>query len=175
MDPRDFEASARHEFVVYRSVLRPIADRGSHGMTLDTPTAYAVKIGSLLDLYAGEGTGAKTRDFSFMTDANVLKIVERDYRELSLRTFPDGSWKSTVILAGSILEAVLYDLLTKDQTTITSCHGKQVAPTKKGGTTKDITQNTYDDEWRLNDLIKVACDLGELPHKDERIHSPGPT
>ena len=88
LDPRDFEGPARHEFVVYRSVLRPFADRGSHGMTLDTPTAYAVKIASLLDLYAGEGTGAKTRDFSFMTDANVLKIVERDYRELSLRTFP---------------------------------------------------------------------------------------
>jgi hypothetical protein len=135
---------------------------------LGPPAAYAAKIGVLLDSYAGEGTGAKTRDFSFVTDPEVRRIVERDYRELSLRTFPDGSWKSTVILAGSILEAVLYDVLTKDQSAISKAMASSAAPKTKGGVVKDIAQ---DDQWTLNDLIKVACDLQILPHKDEKaIH-----
>jgi hypothetical protein len=101
----------------------------------------------------------------------VRKIVERDYRELDQRAFPDESWKSTVILAGSILEAVLYDLLTKDQPAISSAMGSVHAPKKRGGATKDITRHTHADQWSLNDLIKVACDLRLLPHKDEQaIH-----
>ena len=45
------------------------------------------------------------------------------------------------------------------------------APKKKGGKAKDISNHTHEDEWSLNDLIKVACDLKLLPHKDEKaIH-----
>ena len=36
---------------------------------------------------------------------------------------------------------------------------------------KDIRKNADDDEWSLNDLIRVACDLKLLPHKNENaIH-----
>ncbi len=102
LDPRDFEPSARHAFVVIRAMLRQMVRRGITIADLATPAAYARKIAVLLDAYAGEGTGAKTRAFAFVNDQKVRDVVERDYRELSLRTFPDGSWKSTVILAGSI-------------------------------------------------------------------------
>jgi hypothetical protein len=132
----------------------------------------ARRIQQLLDLYQGEGSRAQTRDFAFVSDSDVRRIIERDYRELTIRTFPDGSWKSTVILAGSILEAVLYDRLTKDQPTIAKAMGSGDAPRKsKNGPIKDITRHTRDDQWSLNDLIKVACDLKLLPHKDEEaIH-----
>jgi hypothetical protein len=171
LDPRDFEPSVRHDFVVLRSMLRTTVRPDIHLSHIGVPAAYAAMIGTLLDSYAGEGSRARTRDFSFVSDPDVRKIVERDYRELDLRTFPDESWKSTVILAGSILEAVLYDLLTKDPTAISSAMASPHAPKKKGGVTKDITQHTYEDQWSLNDLINVACDLRMLPHKDERaIH-----
>jgi archaellum component FlaG (FlaF/FlaG flagellin family) len=48
----------------------------------------------------------------------VPTIVEREYRKLLLRAFPDSSWKDTVIFAVSILEAVLVDVLTNDKTEI---------------------------------------------------------
>jgi hypothetical protein len=36
---------------------------------------------------------------------------------------------------------------------------------------KDITRDTYDDQWTLNELIKVASDLKLIPYKDENaIH-----
>jgi hypothetical protein len=98
-------AQARHDFAVLRVAMRNWAKRnigdGSRA------AADAATLAKLLDSYAGEGTGAVTRDFSFIAKPDVKKLVERDYRELTLRAFPDGAWKSTVILAGSILEAVL--------------------------------------------------------------------
>jgi hypothetical protein len=152
--------------------MRTMARSDVHSSNLSTPAAYSAKVAILLDSYAGEGTGAKKRDFSFVADPAVRSIVERDYRELAIRALPDGSWKSTVILAGSILEAVLYDLLTKEPTLSASAMTSSEAPTKKkGGPVKDITKHTRDEQWSLNDLIKVACDLKLLPHKDEQaIH-----
>ncbi|MDA7878582.1 hypothetical protein N9B39_03420, partial [bacterium] len=92
-------------------------------------------------------------------------------RELVQRAFPDGSWKSTVILSGSILEAVLHDLMTKDIAAINAAMASPKAPKKKGGATKDITLDDYQNQWTLNDLIKVACDRKILPFSDEKaIH-----
>ena len=131
----------------------------------------AAKMSTLLDAHQGVGSGAAVRSFHFVTNPDVKRIVERDYRELTLRAFPDGSWKSTVILSGSILEAVLYDILTKDAAAVAAAMGARRAPTKRGGVTKDILVNDYKNEWRLNDLINVACDLRSLPYADERaIH-----
>jgi hypothetical protein len=168
LDPRDFEPAARHDFVAHRAQMRIwVGSNFAEIYSIGT----AERIGALLDSYAGEGTRAKTRDFTFVSNPDIRAIVERDYRELALRTLPDGSWKSTVILAGSILEAVLYDRLTKDSATVSQAMSSPKAPPKGPGAVKDITKDTSKDEWRLNDLIKVACDLQLLPHKDEQaIH-----
>ena len=105
-----------------------------------------------------------------MTNPDVKKIVERDCRELTQRAFPDGSWKSTVILSGSILEAVLHDILTKDPAAIAAAMASPKAPKIRGGG-EGLTLDDYQNEWRLNDLIKVACDLHILPYADEKaIH-----
>jgi hypothetical protein len=66
---------------------------------------------------------------------------------------------------------VLYDLLTKDSTAVSIAMKCGQAPKKKGGVPRDISKNTNQDQWSLNDLIKVACELQLLPHKDEQaIH-----
>jgi hypothetical protein len=53
-----------------------------------------------------------TRQFPYLTDAELRAIVERDYVELNVRLFPARAWKSTVIMAGSILESILIDVLS---------------------------------------------------------------
>jgi hypothetical protein len=37
------------------------------------------------------------------------------------------------------------------------------APKKKGGATKDITNDTLEDQWTLKDLIDASVDLGVVP------------
>ncbi|KKK92493.1 hypothetical protein LCGC14_2702370 [marine sediment metagenome] len=168
LDPRDFEPAVRHEFVMLRVAVRNSAN-GQIGDSIKA-AHVAATMSTTLDSYAGDGSGAVTRDFSFVTDQQMKTIIERDYRELTQKTFPDGSWKSTVILSGSILEAVLYDRLTRDVTARNASMNSPKAPKRKGKA-KDITLHDYDNQWSLSDMIKVACDLNLLPFKDERaIH-----
>lgn len=169
LDPRDFDPAVRHDFVVLRVAIRNWA-KGQIGNGTKA-AADANTMSGILDSYHGEGSGASLRPFTFVTNPDVKKIIERDYRELTQRAFPDGSWKSTVILSGSILEAVLHDILTKDPAAIAAAMASPKAPNKQGGGKKDITLDDYQNEWRLNDLIKVACDLHILPYADEKaIH-----
>jgi hypothetical protein len=170
LDPRDFDPKARHDFVVLRIAIRNSA-KGQIGNG-ERAAANANEMSNLLDFYQGEGSGAFQRPFAFVTAVDVRQIVERDYRELTQRAFPDGAWKSSVILSGSILEAVLHDNLTKDVAAVAASMANAKAPRKKGGAVKDITVNDFENEWKLNDLIKVACDLRLLPYKDESaIHN----
>lgn len=172
LDPRDFDPAVRHDFVVRRVAIRNFA-KGQIGNGEKAATA-ANEMSELLDSYTGEGSGAVTRAFPSVTNPDVKKIVERDYRELTQKAFPDGSWKSTLILSGSILEAVLYDRLTRDAAAVVASMGSTRAPKKsaaKGGGVKDIALDDYDNQWSLSDMIKVACDLGVLPYDNEKaIH-----
>ncbi len=85
--------------------------------------------------------------------------MERDYRELSLLVFSAGGWKELhVILAGSILEALLYDALTCDPATTAKANAARRAPKYKGKV-KPIESG----DWRLAELIDVASELQILP------------
>src|SRR5262249_10565839 len=103
----------------------------------------------VLQKYNGEGWRATTRSFSFIKGKDLREIIERDYKELTLVLFPGGAWKSTVIMAGSILEAILFDRLS-DPAWNTKAMGSSVAP-------KGKLEN-----WRLEDLVKVAADIGVI-------------
>jgi hypothetical protein len=98
-----------------------------------------------------------------MANVDLRKIVERDFRELTLVLFPSGAWKSSVVLAGSILEAVLYDRLSRDSAWIVKTMAAAKAPKKRGGVVKDIAANTDEDEWKLKSLIEVASELAVIP------------
>jgi hypothetical protein len=226
LDPRDFVADARYEFVEVRRLIRgmtrgnPVAWETAFGLqqsnyeyltewnnqiaqlnqtgeasnqaqidnltrrihaaaqatqTTDESFREAAEIckrvADVLASYAGQGSQAVTRSFAFVRNADLRQIVERDYKELSRILFPDGAWKSTVVMAGSILEAILYDLLTHDPARIAAAMGSGEAPRKRGGMVKDLLADTFEDEWKLKNLIDVAVDLGLLPQESkDNIH-----
>ena len=166
LDPRDFLPDARYEFIVARLDMElwvkqwNPGDTGSFVNQFNQQPQSRAEIRNLLkqviavlDKYGGEGWRAQTRSFSFLKDQGLREIIERDYKELVLVLFPGGAWKSTVIMAGSILEAILFDVLASDPAVNAKALGSPVAP--KGPM----------EDWRLENLIKVAADIGVLPAK----------
>lgn len=84
------------------------------------------------------------RDFPFISDNELRKILERDYLEIQ-RAFIAQCWKSVIIMCGSAIEAILLDLLKQDEEKAKS---SQKAPEEKNL-----------EKWSLNNLIGVAIDL----------------
>jgi len=161
LDPRDFDPQAQHEVVWLRARLSYIAQ--ALGTDRRPTIQFLESLLPILDKYRGENSRGITRAFGFVTDHDLRRIIERDYSELSLVLFPGAAWKSCVIAAGSILEAVLYDLLTRDVARISQAMRSPKAPKDKTGSVRDITKNTSYDEWRLVNLIEVSVDLRLLP------------
>jgi hypothetical protein len=159
LDARDFLPSARFEFVYLRKMLLN-AHMIYTGTQIATPLARLLK---LLEQYGGEGSRSITRTFPFVHDEALRTIVERDYRELASILFPSGAWKTVVIMAGSILEAVLYDALTVDAATVRAAEQAVRAPKRRDKRVKPIASN----EWTLADFIKVAADINLLPKERE--------
>lgn len=158
LDPRDFEPAAQAHFVEYRANLTHYGQVNSLGQ----PVANEMldKILPLLDSYRGVGRRGVTRTFTYLSDPDLQAIVERDYAELTLVLFPGAAWKSTVIMAGSILEAILFDVLS-DAKRVAQTNASSKAPKAKGGVPIDILVDP--DPWKLIHLINVAVSIGVLP------------
>jgi len=148
LDPRDFVPSARYQFVAARASLRPWVASNSLN---DQPQLkkVATEIRAVVEQYGGPGSAVSSRSFRWLSDPDLRVIVERDYAELATILIPDGAWKSAVVLAGSILEAVLLDLLVKDAARLALAKASPSAPKKKGAAKPE-------DEWTLDEMIKVA-------------------
>lgn len=127
------------------------------------------RVSKLVTEYAGAGSHSETRSFAFVANAELRAIVERDYKELSLSLYPGRAWKSTVVMAGSILEAILYDQLTRDAGRRVSAMAAIAAPPRKGGGKRDISVNAGDDEWNLKSLIAVSLELGIVEPADDKV------
>ncbi len=157
LDPRDFLPIVQREFVIKRVSLRPYVgiDTVKTGRSWPKEQINGLCDGILkcLDSYTGENTFGKRREFNFVKDNDLRKIIERDYLELKTILFPSGAWKSVVVMAGSILEAILYDILTIGQSVLLRAAASNKAPKNK-----DINKG----EWRLIDLINVSTDIGIL-------------
>jgi hypothetical protein len=91
-----------------------------------------------------------TKSFHFISDADLRKIIERDYHEIQKGMISE-SWKSVIIISGGSIEAILLDLLSKNLT-ISMASAK--APARS-----DINR------WTLNELIDVAL--------EEKLINPG--
>lgn len=152
LDPRDFVPTAQFDFTFMRATLRGCLMRRNLRSDFDEVQHCCWKLLPRLDMYGGLGSSAVTRSFAFVANAELRAIIERDYREMALYLFPAGAWKSTVVMAGSILEALLHDALTKDATILASAQSSGNAPKKK-----DI------EKWTLHELIEVAGELNILP------------
>jgi hypothetical protein len=98
----------------------------------------------------------ESRDFSFINDPKIKKIVDRDYDEIQ-RAYISNCWKSVIILCGGAIEAILMDLLSsRDE----EAKQAESAPNKL-----DIST------WDLSELINVSVELkwvkegvGKLSH-----------
>jgi hypothetical protein len=146
----DFEAGARADFVNARGMIRRVATWASNSEEA-YQRAFA-PILPVLDGYRGEGSGGTVRLFPYVHQTSLRRIIERDYLELTVKLFPAGAWKSTVVLAGSILEAILLDLLS-DANRAPSAEANPKGPRKPMSS----------GDWKLVQLIAVAVDLGLLP------------
>ncbi|MFO1044524.1 MAG: hypothetical protein U0941_22350 [Planctomycetaceae bacterium] len=155
LDPRDFLPAAQHDFVAYRTQLRMWTEQPARGRG-EEPLWLAQALSAILDAYGGEDSQAETKDFVFVQDIDLRAIVVRDYKELSLKLFPDGAWKSSVVMAGSILEAILFDQLENDPAKKVLALAAGSAPKYKGVVIADLA------EWKLIKLIEVAVEVGVL-------------
>jgi hypothetical protein len=97
------------------------------------------------------------RDFSFVSDPKFKKILQRDFLEIQL-AYQASCWKSTIILCGGGIEAILTDLLITKET-LAKASAK--APNKP-----DITR------WDLSELINVAVDLKLVTAAVEKLSHP---
>ena len=116
----------------------------------------AVAVGTLISVIE---TSARTpvtevRDFSFVNDPELCKILERDYSEIQ-RAYISKCWKSVIILSGGAIEAILTDLLLQDAV---SARSASKAPIES-----DITK------WGLADLISVSVELGIVSPSVEKL------
>lgn len=98
------------------------------------------------------------KEFSFVRDGAIRQIVERDYAEAQ-RAFIAECWKSTIVLAGGMIEAVLADLLLAKQSLISSA-------TKAPRNKPDVTR------WNLAELIEVAVELKLVSAGVEKLSHP---
>jgi hypothetical protein len=152
LDPRDFVPQVRYEFVENRSLYN--LNIGSDIREVDWVESQLRNLLKILDTYAGASSHAECRSFDFMSDKDLRAIVERDYMELSVYLFPSEAWKSCIIMAGSVLEAVLYDQLTADANILSKAEASSKAPKRL---------SIEKGEWKLQHLIDVAAELGIIP------------
>lgn len=155
LDPRDFSPDVRFAFVSAKMSARTWAKATSFSNP-DELKKLAGSLPPILDGYGVRGRGSQTRVFRWLSDQQLKDIVSRDYVELNQVLVPDGAWKSAVVLAGSILEAILLDLLTKDATRLAAAKASAAAP-KKNGVLK------HEDDWTLHDMIQVATAIALMP------------
>jgi hypothetical protein len=152
LDPRDFEPSAQAQFLHIKTTVDWFSRAA--GFSETTMKQLLTNLNGVLDAYRGLGSGMITRQFHFVADKALRAIVERDYAELSRKLFPSGAWKSTVIMAGSILEAILFDRLADGK-----WNGQAiVSKAAQSGAGKPIPM----DKWRLENLIDIAVEIGTL-------------
>ncbi len=156
LDPQGFAPDVRADFLYKKAQLnRRIASRENPVASSD-----AAQIAAMLDSY-GPLAQPPTRLFRWLSDPDLRTIVERDYIEVSKLTLPSGAWKSTVIMAGSITEAILFDLLTKDAGRYAMAQASQKVPTKtpQGGQPTKLPAG----KWTLENLIAIATDIRLIP------------
>lgn len=155
----DFPPDKRFTFTIVRQKYRKLGRMGSFSGDQCTQfTALTKEVQALLKFYGTFGSQQMSREFSFILDADLQSIIQRDYLEFNNILIPDNAWKSAVVLSGSILEAVLYDVLENPK------YYTQALAAKKAP--KDKSRNVIDlktKEWKLINLINVAEEIGVLP------------
>jgi len=151
----------RYDFVVTKQFFKKVSSSRqlNYAYTKDTYIPHCENLIEILENYGMTNSIKNTKDFSFINDKALRDIVERDYKELTHILIPDGAWKSSVILAGSILEAILYDQLNSSK------HNEQALNCGLAPMVKDTNKVKKLKDWSLQNMIAVAESIGCLPPK----------
>ncbi|MBX3210191.1 MAG: hypothetical protein KF764_34485 [Labilithrix sp.] len=161
--------NVRASFILSRDVLRA----GAHlhpTYTTDPSAAWEAIAQTLNDLGMPlESYGlalVASRTFVWLADPKLRTIVERDYAEVVVRLLPGGAWKSSVILAGSVCEAILFDVLTGTPARLKRAGASAEVPQSKG---KAVAA----EDWKLEALIKIARDVKFIDQNREKTFDVG--
>ncbi len=159
---KDFSPDVRYDFVIIKEQIKGFAHSGSvSGDQYNKYKLVSDKLIKCLNKYYTSLDSSEIRQFTFLQDNDLKNIVERDYFELSTILFPEKAWKSVVILCGSILEAILFDILS-NQNNINNTNNSIKAPRNRNN---EIIQIQNGQKWTLQKLIEVAVDIEILPEK----------
>jgi hypothetical protein len=96
----------------------------------------------------------ETLDFSFITEPDLRSIIEGDYEEIR-NCLDVKAYKATIVMCGSVMEALLLDALLKDE-----ARARRSAKAPKDSNTKVETDFR---RWTLKDMIEVAVNLTIIP------------
>jgi ABC-type antimicrobial peptide transport system permease subunit len=155
----DFPPDKRFLFTMVRQKYRKLGRMGIYSGDQKTQfITLSIEVKALLKFYGSFGSQMNSRNFNFIIDKDLKSIIERDYAEFNNILIPDNAWKSSVVLAGSILEAILYDVLENPKYYTTAMAAKKT-PKDKSGTLIDLKTK----EWKLFALIEVSEEIGLLP------------
>lgn len=94
------------------------------------------------------------RQFSFISDSDLRRIIERDYSEIQ-RSYIAECWKSVIILCGGAIEAILADLVKSNEQTAKA--------SKSASKESDIMR------WDLSTLINVSVELSLVSAGVEKL------
>jgi len=86
--------------------------------------------------------------FDFIKIEKLKQVLKRDYNEI-IESINNECWKSAIILSGSSVEAILFDLLKQNEVEAMKASS---APKHKGKVLPI-------EEWRLNSLIDTSWSL----------------
>lgn len=118
--------------------------------------SYISTVIGRLDIAIEESNTApvtEIREFGFIRDSDLRKIIERDYLEIQ-RAYIARCWKSVIILCGGAIETVLTDALLQNPTQ---------AKSAKQAPTQDISK------WDLASLINVSAEIGIVSGGVEKL------
>lgn len=159
LEVNNFSPETRYRFLITRQHFRKLGAMGTYSSAQHNQfIELAKKMLELLKSYDLMGFPLTKRSFIFIHDKELQVIIKRDYAELTNVLLPDGAWKSVVVMAGSILEAILFDMLSSQK------HHRKAMTSSKAP--KDNSGNILDiktKDWKLITLIDVATDIGIIP------------
>ena len=159
---KDFAPDVRYDFVITKEQIKKFANSGSvSGNQYVKYRLVCDKLIKCLNKYYTNLDNQNIKQFNFLHDIDLKNIVERDYFELSTILFPERAWKSIVIMSGSILEAILFDVLSNENN-INNTNNSTKAPKNQNGENITIQNGRH---WTLQKLIEVSVDIEILPEK----------
>ncbi|AIQ49490.1 hypothetical protein R70723_29100 [Paenibacillus sp. FSL R7-0273] len=164
----EFAPSYRTQFLFLKSDFDNFSKQAA-GLTLNDifKTNLRDKTTQLINNLSSYGQIAASRmiDLSFMVDPELKAFATRDFHDLATKLILDRAWKSAVILAGSILEAILFDVISNP------IHNSRARLARRAPKERGTNTVLRLDKWKLKDLINVAVDINLLDRTTENtIH-----